>query len=259
MPRRTRACAFRAPAPRAPRAAPSALAGRNPSNTKRSVGQAGDRQRRDRRARSGQRDDFDARARRGGHQQRSGIAHERRAGVGDQRDACARLQARHQRRRHARVRCARAMTRSHWRDARCRSASSSVRVCRVSSASSRSASRRQAAARGLRSCRLPIGVATTNSAPAGVRPVESVAVSVTRASQGSRMLHVSPQSGQVRRTSRWIGWIASSMVLLACAACRIAHAQQTAPTPGTGGCTRARRPAPRRPPLVTSSSRVAAS
>jgi uncharacterized protein len=43
------------------------------------------------------------------------------------------------------------------------------------------------------------------------------------------MLHVSPQSGQARRTSRRAGWIASSMILWACAA-SIAHAQQTAPT-----------------------------
>jgi len=43
------------------------------------------------------------------------------------------------------------------------------------------------------------------------------------------MLHVSPQSGQARRTSRWAGWIASS--LLACAfAAPVAHSQQTAPT-----------------------------
>ena len=77
-----------------------------------------------------------------------------------------------------------------------------------------------------------MGVATTNSVPAGFGPVESVAVSVTRASQGSRMLHVSPQSGQARRTSRWAGWIASSMILMILCACiaPIAHAQQTAPT-----------------------------
>ena len=74
-----------------------------------------------------------------------------------------------------------------------------------------------------------MGVATTNSAPAGFRPVESVAASVTRTSQESRMLHVSPRSGQARRTRRWAGWIASAMVLFACAA-PIAHAQQTAPT-----------------------------
>ncbi|MDH4166980.1 MAG: penicillin-binding protein activator [Gammaproteobacteria bacterium] len=43
------------------------------------------------------------------------------------------------------------------------------------------------------------------------------------------MLHVSPQGGQARRTSRWAGWIASSMILCACAA-PLAHAQQTAPT-----------------------------
>ena len=43
------------------------------------------------------------------------------------------------------------------------------------------------------------------------------------------MLHVSPRSGQARRTRRWAGWIASAMVLLVCAA-PIAHAQQTAPT-----------------------------
>ncbi len=107
--------------------------------------------------------------------------------------------------------------------------SSSMRVCRVSSASSRSASRRQAAARGLRSCRLPMGVATTYSAPAGFRPVESVALSVTLASQGSRMLHVSPQGGQARRTSRWASWVASSLILLVLAAA-VAHAQDTAPT-----------------------------
>ena len=46
------------------------------------------------------------------------------------------------------------------------------------------------------------------------------------------MLHVSPQSGQARRTSRWAGWIASSMILMIPCACiaPIAHAQQTAPT-----------------------------
>ena len=43
------------------------------------------------------------------------------------------------------------------------------------------------------------------------------------------MLHVSPRSGQARRTGRWAGWIASSMILCACIA-PIAHAQQTAPT-----------------------------
>ena len=43
------------------------------------------------------------------------------------------------------------------------------------------------------------------------------------------MLHVSPQSGQARRTSRWAGWVASSLVLCALAA-PVAHAQQTAPT-----------------------------
>ena len=43
------------------------------------------------------------------------------------------------------------------------------------------------------------------------------------------MLHVSPQSGQARRTSRWAGWIASSLILCACTA-PIAHAQQGAPT-----------------------------
>ena len=74
-----------------------------------------------------------------------------------------------------------------------------------------------------------MGVATTNSAPAGFRPVESVAVSVTSASQESRMLHVSPRSGQARRTSRPAGWIAVSMMLCACIA-PIAHAQQSAPT-----------------------------
>lgn len=43
------------------------------------------------------------------------------------------------------------------------------------------------------------------------------------------MLHVSPQSGQARRTSRWAGWIASSLLLCASTA-PIAHAQQAAPT-----------------------------
>jgi len=43
------------------------------------------------------------------------------------------------------------------------------------------------------------------------------------------MLHVSPQSGQARRTSRWAGWIASSLVLCVLAA-PVAHAQHTAPT-----------------------------
>ncbi len=43
------------------------------------------------------------------------------------------------------------------------------------------------------------------------------------------MLHVSPQSGQARRTSRRAGWIASSLILCALAA-PVAHAQQTAPT-----------------------------
>ena len=43
------------------------------------------------------------------------------------------------------------------------------------------------------------------------------------------MLHVSPQSGQARRTSRWADWVASSMMLCVCIA-PIAHAQQTAPT-----------------------------
>ena len=43
------------------------------------------------------------------------------------------------------------------------------------------------------------------------------------------MLHVSPQSGQARRASRWAGWIASSMILCAFAA-PITHAQSTTPT-----------------------------
>ncbi len=43
------------------------------------------------------------------------------------------------------------------------------------------------------------------------------------------MLHVTPQSGQARRTSRWAGWFASSMLLLACTA-PVLHAQQDAPT-----------------------------
>ena len=43
------------------------------------------------------------------------------------------------------------------------------------------------------------------------------------------MLHVSPQSGQARRTSRWAGWIASSLILCVLAA-PVAHAQHTAPT-----------------------------
>ena len=43
------------------------------------------------------------------------------------------------------------------------------------------------------------------------------------------MLHVSPQSGQARRTSRRAGWIASTLVLCALAA-PVAQAQQTAPT-----------------------------
>jgi len=43
------------------------------------------------------------------------------------------------------------------------------------------------------------------------------------------MLHVSPQSGQARRTSRWTGWIVSSMILCACIS-PTAHAQQNPPT-----------------------------
>ena len=43
------------------------------------------------------------------------------------------------------------------------------------------------------------------------------------------MLHVSPRSGQARRTNRWAGWIASVLVLCALAA-PVAQAQQTAPT-----------------------------
>ena len=43
------------------------------------------------------------------------------------------------------------------------------------------------------------------------------------------MLHVSPRSGQARRTSRWARWVASSMMLCVCIA-PIAHAQRTAPT-----------------------------
>ena len=43
------------------------------------------------------------------------------------------------------------------------------------------------------------------------------------------MLHVSPQGGQARRTSRWAGWLASSMLLLACAA-PVLHAQEPHPT-----------------------------
>ena len=43
------------------------------------------------------------------------------------------------------------------------------------------------------------------------------------------MLHVSPQSGQARHTSRWTAWIAASMILFVIAA-PVAHAQRAAPT-----------------------------
>jgi len=43
------------------------------------------------------------------------------------------------------------------------------------------------------------------------------------------MLHVSPQSGQGRRTHRRAGWIASLVILCACSA-PVAHAEQTAAT-----------------------------
>ena len=69
-------------------------------------------------------------------------------------------------------------------------ASSSVRVCRVSSASSRSASRRHAVARGLRSCRLPIGVATTNSVPARGATRRIATLFAHARLPGSPMLHV---------------------------------------------------------------------
>src|SRR5215207_3958303 len=52
-------------------------------------------------------------------------------------------------------------------------------------------------ARGLMSCRLPIGVATMKSVPMGGLPVESITLPVTRFSKGFRMLHVSLRSGQV--------------------------------------------------------------
>ena len=61
-------------------------------------GEARNGQRRNHCARTRKRDDFDARTRRRRDQQRPWIAHQGRACVGDQRDACTGLQSRHQRR-----------------------------------------------------------------------------------------------------------------------------------------------------------------
>ncbi len=79
-------------------------------------------------------------------------------------------------------------------------------VWRVSSASSTSASRSTSAARGLRSRRLPIGVATTNSVPAGGVPIESAASRVTGASSGPPHAARSPSrpaSSLADRGGRW--------------------------------------------------------
>jgi len=154
-------------------------------------------------------DDFDACARCCRDEQRPRVAHERRAGIGDEGDTRASLQALDDRRHTLAF-----VVLVQGFDG-CLGPGDAARIEQLAGvpgvlASSSPASRRTAAARGLKSCRLPIGVATTNSVPPGVRPVEFAAVSVTRPPKDSGMLHVSLRPGQARTTA-WlvaIAWLA---------------------------------------------------
>ena len=133
---------------------------------------------------------------------RAGIAHQWRTRIADERDVVAAQQPVDDLRRPI---VFVVLVQRFKRAGGARNAAGLEQVPRVSRVFGQQQVRLRAGmrlARALRSCRLPIGVATRKSVPARGLPVESATLPFKRVSKGFRMLHV-PLRSQQACPRRW--------------------------------------------------------